>query len=268
MVTFIILSVIVVTAILAPIIAPYDPEENNLPDALQPPSLKHFMGTDQFGRDIFSRVIFGARPSLTVAFVSIFLASLMGVFLGVVAGYVGGYVDTVIMRIMDVFFAFPLVVLAIAVMAALGPGIINVIIVVVFVSTPQFVRIARGSALAEKGKPYVLAAKSLGVNDLRIMFRHILPNIVSPTIVQATVMMAWAILTESALSFIGVGIRPPAPSWGFLLSEARNYVVSGEWWMTLFPGLAITITALTFNFMGDTLRDALDPKIRRRARLA
>lgn len=254
--------------LLAPLIAPYSPTENNLPDALQPPSFKHFMGTDQFGRDILSRVMFGARPSLMVAFTSIVLATLIGVLLGVMAGYFEGRLDTIIMRVMDIMFAFPSVVLAIAIMAALGPGITNVIIVVVFVSIPQFVRISRGSTLAEKVKPYILAAKSLGVGDARIMFRHILPNTLSPTIVQATVMMAWAVLTESALSFIGVGIRPPEPSWGFLLSEARNYIVSGEWWMTLYPGLAITITALTFNFMGDTLRDALDPKVRRRARMA
>lgn len=262
-----ILALLILMAVLAPFISPYDPLKNNLAERLKPPSLNHIMGTDQFGRDIFSRVIYGTRASLTVAISSISLAALIGVFLGVVAGYIGGKVDTIISRLMDIMFAFPAVVLAIAVMAALGPGIINVIIVIIFVCVPQFVRIARGSTLSEKEKPYILAAISVGLSPYRIMFRHILPNIVAPIIVQFTVLMAWAVLTESALSFIGVGIRPPEPSWGFMLNEARNYILSGEWWMILFPGVAITITALTFNFLGDVLRDALDPKIRRRARV-
>ncbi len=262
-----ILFLLIIIAIFAPFISPYDPLRQNLVDRLKPPSIQYLMGTDQFGRDILSRVIYGSRTSLTVAVCSISLAAIIGVFLGIIAGYIGGKVDTIISRIMDVMFAFPAVVLAIAIMAALGPGIINVILVIVFVSTPQFVRISRGSALAEKEKPYVLAARSVGISSLRIMYRHILPNTLSPTIVQFTVLMAWAILTEAALSFIGVGIRPPEPSWGFMLNEARNYILTGQWWMILFPGLAITISALTFNFLGDTLRDALDPRIRRRAKV-
>ncbi|MBS7649214.1 ABC transporter permease [Candidatus Bathyarchaeota archaeon] len=262
-----ILFLLIIIAIFAPFISPYDPLRQNLVDRLKPPSIQYLMGTDQFGRDILSRVIYGSRTSLTVAVCSISLAAIIGVFLGIIAGYIGGKVDTIISRIMDVMFAFPAVVLAIAIMAALGPGIINVILVIVFVSTPQFVRISRGSALAEKEKPYVLAARSVGISSLRIMFRHILPNTLSPTIVQFTVLMAWAILTEAALSFIGVGIRPPEPSWGFMLNEARNYILTGQWWMILFPGLAITISALTFNFLGDTLRDALDPRIRRREKV-
>jgi peptide/nickel transport system permease protein len=262
-----ILSLLIIIAIFAPLISPYDPLEQNLSERLNPPSLKHLMGTDQFGRDILTRVMYGARASLIVAISSITLAALFGVFLGIIAGYIGRKLDTVISRIIDIMFAFPAVVLAIAVMAALGPGIVNVILVIVFVSIPQFVRISRASAITEKEKPYVLAARSVGASPLRIMFRHILPNTLSPTIVQFTVLMAWAILTEAALSFIGVGIRPPEPSWGFMLNEARNYILTGEWWMILFPGLAITISALTFNFLGDTLRDALDPKIRRRARV-
>jgi peptide/nickel transport system permease protein len=221
------------------------------------------MGTDQYGRDILSRVIWGSRISLIVAFSAVGLAAIFGVFLGMVSAYLGGVVDEVIMRVMDILLSFPVVVLAIALMASLGPGLGNVIFVISLVSIPVFARITRGSILSEIGKEYVLAEKASGCTGYRLLMKHLLPNSIAPIIVQASLCMADAILYEAALSFLGVGIRPPTSSWGMMLSDAKAFVLSGEWWMTVFPGIAITMTVLCFNFLGDRLRDALDPSLRR-----
>jgi ABC-type dipeptide/oligopeptide/nickel transport system permease subunit len=265
-IAFAFLILMIAVAILAPYIAPYDPVEQNVPRLLKIPSLENLMGTDQYGRDVFSRVLYGAQASLSVGFVSIALAATIGILLGMIGAYRGGLADTAVMRFMDIMFAFPSVVLAIAIMAALGPGVLNVILVVVFVSIPQFARMARSTIITEKEKPYVVAIKGTGASTLRIVFQHLLPNSMAPTIVQSTIMMAWAILTESALSFLGVGIRPPTPSWGWMLNDGRAYLITGQWWLILFPGLAITLTVLALNFVGDTLRDAFDPRVRRRGK--
>jgi len=264
---FAFLLIMIIVGILAPFICPHDPEEQDIPRLLKEPSLQNPMGTDQFGRDVFSRVVYGARASLSVGLVSIALAATIGILLGMIGAYRGGLADTAVMRFMDVMFAFPSVVLAIAIMAALGPGILNVILVVVFVSIPQFARIARSTIITEKEKPYVVAIRGTGASTSRIIFQHLLPNSMAPTIVQSTIMMAWAILTESALSFLGVGIRPPTPAWGWMLNDGRAYVLGGQWWLILFPGLAITLTVLALNFVGDTLRDAFDPRVRRRGKI-
>lgn len=266
-IAFAFLILMIAVAILAPYIAPYDPVEQNIPRLLKIPSPENLMGTDQFGRDVFSRVLYGAQASLSVGFVSIALAATIGILLGMIGAYRGGLADTAVMRFMDIMFAFPSVVLAIAIMAALGPGVLNVILVVVFVSIPQFARMARSTIITEKEKPYVMAIKGTGASTLRIIFQHLLPNSMAPTIVQSTIMMAWAILTESALSFLGLGIRPPTPSWGWMLNDGRSYLITGQWWLILFPGLAITLTVLALNFVGDTLRDAFDPRVRRRGKI-
>jgi ABC-type dipeptide/oligopeptide/nickel transport system permease subunit len=266
-IAFAFLILMIIAAIFAPYIAPYDPVEQNIPRLLKIPSPENLMGTDQFGRDVFSRVLYGAQASLSVGFVSIAIAATIGILLGMIGAYRGGLADTAVMRFMDIMFAFPSVVLAIAIMAALGPSVLNVILVVVFVSIPQFARMARATITTEKEKPYVVAIKGTGASTLRIIFQHLLPNSMAPTIVQSTIMMAWAILTESALSFLGVGIRPPTPSWGWMLNDGRAYLITGEWWLILFPGLAITFTVLALNFVGDTLRDAFDPRVRRRGKI-
>jgi peptide/nickel transport system permease protein len=266
-IAFAFLILMIAVAILAPYIAPYDPVEQNIPRLLKTPSPENLMGTDQFGRDVFSRVLYGARASLSVGFVSIALAATIGILLGMMGAYRGGLADTAVMRFMDIMFAFPSVVLAIAIMAALGPSVLNVILVVVFVSVPQFARMTRSTIITEKEKPYVVATRGTGASTLRIIFQHLLPNCMAPTIVQSTIMMAWAILTESALSFLGLGIRPPTPSWGWMLNDGRAYLITGQWWLILFPGLAITLTVLALNFVGDTLRDAFDPRVRRRGKI-
>lgn len=257
---FIIIVTVVFVALFAPMIAPHPPNEQNIATAqLEPPSVAHPMGTDQFGRDILSRVIYGARLSLQVSVTAVSVAIIAGVTLGLLAGYYEGYVDEAIMRGMDILFSFPAIVLAIAIMAVLGQSLLNLIIAIGVVYTPIFARVTRSGVLGVREEVYVTAAKSIGDSNLNVMLKDILPNVVAPIIVQATVSLAFAILAESALSFLGLGTPPPTPSWGRMLSSSRSFMQSA-WWTVTFPGLAIMITILGFNFLGDTIRDTLDPK--------
>jgi peptide/nickel transport system permease protein len=255
----VVLAVVAVAAIFGPLLTPYDPTLTDVPNRLQPPSLAHPFGTDDLGRDILSRVIAGARVSLVVGFVAVSIALVVGVPLGLVAGYYGGWTETAIMRFADMVFAFPAILLAITVLAILGPGVVNAMVAIGIVYMPIFARITRASTLSVREEVYVRAARSVGASDLQIISRHILPNVLTPIIVQTSISLAFAILSEAALSFLGLGAQPPQPSWGRMLAEGRSFF-SLAWWMAFFPGLAILLTVLAFNLVGDALRDALDPR--------
>jgi len=248
--------------IFAPYIAPYDPLEMNPPALLKPPSLEHFFGTDEGGRDIFSRVVYGARISLKVGFIITFLSMTVGTVIGITAGYMGGIVDKVLMRITDVFFAFPYLILAMAITAALGPGITNTMIALSIVWWPLYARITRGQALRVKESPFIEAVRSLGAGRLRIIFVHILPNCIDPILVQASIDVGAAIMWCAALSFIGLGAQPPSPEWGAMITSGSHYLRE-SWWYATFPGLMILIVVLGFNLLGDGLRDIFDPRLRR-----
>ncbi|MGN0799040.1 MAG: ABC transporter permease [Christensenellales bacterium] len=256
----VILLLIVLAAVFADLIAPYGINEYNYSEVLQSPSAKHPFGTDEFGRDIFSRIIHGARISLAIGFGAVTLAAIFGAILGLIAGYYGGFWDSLISRISDVLFAFPGLILAIAIVAILGPGLYNVVIAVVVFRTPTFARLVRGSTLQMKNSVYVQAARSLGASDARILFRHILPSALPSMIVQYSISIGGSIMTAASLSFLGMGASPPTPEWGLMLSNARTYVYMC-WHYAVFPGLAIFITVLCFNLLGDGLRSALDPKL-------
>ena len=258
----VVIGVMAVVALLAPLIAPYDPTAQNPLLQLQHPSLAHLMGTDEFGRDVFSRIIYGTRPSLAVGFIAVGIATVAGLAIGVTAGYCGRWVDNVLMRIMDVIFAFPDVLLAIAIVAMLGSSLPNVMIAIGVVYTPIFARISRSAVLGITTMPFMEAAHAAGTPHLKIIARHVLPNIVAPIIVQISVSFAFAILTEAALSFLGLGIQPPAPSWGLMLSSGRQFIYTDPL-LCLWPGIAIVLAVLAFNFVGDGLRDALDPRLER-----
>jgi peptide/nickel transport system permease protein len=258
---FIVLSLLVLVAIFAPVIAPYGYSEQHLESAFEPPSSKFLLGADEFGRDILSRLIYGARVSLQVGFVAVGLALVVGGFLGALAGYYGGFWDNIIMRAMDILLGVPSTLLAIAIAASLGPGLVNLMISVGIASIPFYARIVRGAVLSVRGQEFVEAAKAMGSGDLRIIFRHILPNSMAPIIVQTTLDVAYAILSAAGLSFIGLGVQPPFPEWGSMLSGGRQYIFEAPH-MTLFPGIAIMLTILSLNFLGDGLRDALAPKLR------
>lgn len=249
-------------ALLAPLISPYDPEEQFSSDARQPPSLQYYFGTDTIGRDVFSRVLFGTRVSLLVGIASMGIASLLGVTIGLVSGYYSGWPDTILMRTMDALLAFPAVLLAIFIIAVLGPSLLNAILAVGVVYTPTFARLTRASALSIREKEYLEAARAIGAPDLRIMSRVILRNSLSPIVVQFSLGIGYAILIEAGLSFLGLGVQPPTPAWGSMLGFGRNYMSMAPW-LTAFPGLAIFVTVLGFNFIGDGLREALDPHMRR-----
>jgi peptide/nickel transport system permease protein len=255
---FIIIFVILM-GIFAPLLATHDPNVPNVTNKLQSPSAENYLGTDDVGRDIYSRLLYGARISLTVGFLSTLIGAIAGVTLGIVAGYYGRWVDTLIMRICDVLLAFPGILLALAIVSVLGASTINVIIAVAFFAVPSFARIVRGSTLSVKKLEYIDAIRAMGSSDFRIIFKHILPNILSPIIVQATLYIASAIITASALSFLGMGTRPPTPEWGAMLSQGRSYLAQAPH-ITLFPGLVILLVVIGFNLLGDGLRDALDPK--------
>ncbi|MDF2067656.1 ABC transporter permease subunit [Bacillus sp. Cr_A10] len=247
---------------LAPILAPYDPYEINLQDKLQSPSLSHWMGTDDKGRDILSRILYGSRLSLGVGFSSVFFGAFFGIILGLIAGYYGKWLDTIISRCLDVMLAFPGILLALAIISALGPSLINVTIAVGVFSIPLFARIVRGSTMEVKKLEYIDAIRTLGANDLIIIFRHILPNILSPIIVQGSLRLATAILSAAGLSFLGLGAQPPSPEWGAMLSSGRDFIFSAPY-MAVFPGLMISVLVLGFNLFGDGLRDALDPRMKK-----
>lgn len=257
----IIIIIYLLLAILAPIIAPSDPYQINLLDKLKPPSMDHWMGTDDKGRDILSRILYGSQLSLAVGFVSVFIGALFGIVLGIVSGYFGGWIDTIIMRIIDILLAFPGMLLALAIVSALGPNLLNVMIAVGIFSIPTFARIVRGSTLSIKKMEYIDAIKVLGASDLKIIFVHILPNIMSPIIVQGTNRLATSILSVASLSFLGMGAQPPSAEWGAMLSNGRDFLYSAPH-IALFPGLAIAFIVLAFNLFGDGLRDALDPRMK------
>jgi peptide/nickel transport system permease protein len=252
---------LIVIAALAGVIAPYNPVANNVRAALQPPSSYYYFGTDRFGRDIFSRVVFGSQISLFVAIVSVAMSTIVGIALGLVSGYYRGWVDNLIGRIMDVFFSFPALLLAIGVAAMLGPGLNNAVIAIAVVYAPVFGRVIRGPVLVERGKEYVEAARVIGASSPRVMLRHIFPNVLSPLTIQATITMSQAILLEASLSFLNLGTQPPFPSWGTMLYEGREFLETAPWW-SIFPGLAIMLTVLAFNLLGDGIRDVLDPRSR------
>jgi ABC-type dipeptide/oligopeptide/nickel transport system permease subunit len=242
-------------------LTPYPPNEQHVQDLMQGPSAQYLMGTDMFGRDVFSRVVRGATNSLKVGLLSVAISSLIGIALGSVAGYIGGQFDNVVMRVMDIFFAFPAILLALVIVAALGPGMRNTILAISVVYMPIFARVARGPTLTVKAKEYVLAARSIGTRRSAILRKHILPNITAPLIVQVSLALSWAILTEAGLSFLGLGSQPPEPSWGNMLSESRTLLELAPW-LAIFPGLAIMFAVLGFNLLGDGLRDLLDPRLR------
>jgi peptide/nickel transport system permease protein len=251
---------LIVIALGADHIAPYDPVALNARHRLEGPSADFRFGTDRLGRDELSRVVYGARSSLGVAAASVSVALLVGTILGLVAGYFGGTADLVIGRIMDVFFSFPVLLLAIAIAAMLGPGVRNAALAIAVVYTPLFARVVRAPVISERHRDYVDAARVIGASHPAIITRHILPNVVSPIIVQASSALSAAILIEAALSYIGLGTQPPAPSWGTMLSEGRTFLETAPW-MSIFPGLAIALAVLAFNLLGDGLRDAFDPTL-------
>ena len=259
----IIFLIMVIQAVGADWISPYNPLKQNYRETLQSPNWKHPFGTDRFGRDILSREIYGARISLRVALISISMAMVVGGIFGLLAGYFGGWIDLLISRIMDVFFSFPAMFLAIALAAMMGNGEGNAIIAIAIVYMPLFARILRGSVLAEREQEYVTASMALGAKTVKIIFSHILPNVISPTVVQAAICMSYAIIIEAALSYLGLGIQPPTPSWGTMLNEGRTYLEIAPW-MSIFPGLAIMLAVLALNLMSDGFRDVLDPRSRRR----
>ena len=256
-----IVAVFVFLAVLAPILVPFNPVQGNLNDRLQPPGATHWLGTDELGRDLLSRILYGARVSLQIQVVAVVLALIVGVTLGSVGGYLGGHVDNVIMRAMDVLLAFPGIFLALGIIAALGPGLLNLMLAAGISSVPQFARIVRASILSLKEREFVEAALALGSGSNRIMFRHLLPNCMAPIIVQSTLRMATVLLTASGLSFLGLGVQPPTPEWGAMLSNARSYLIVAPHVATI-PGVAIMIVVIGFNLFGDGLRDTLDPRLR------
>jgi peptide/nickel transport system permease protein len=245
-------------------LAPYDPLAMDFTVRLAPPSWAHPFGTDDFGRDVFSRILHGASVSFRVAFIAVGISGVAGVTLGVTAGYLGGWVDEVVMRLMDVLFAFPAVLLAITVMAILGRGVENAMIAIAIVYAPIFARVTRGAVIAIRDREFVTAARALGQGHARIMALHVLPNALGPIIVQTSLSLAFAILAEAALSFFGLGTQPPEPSWGRMLAEGRAFLQQAPW-MGIFPGLAIMVSVLGFNLLGDGLRDVLDPRFRGRS---
>ncbi|MEF2071280.1 ABC transporter permease subunit [Consotaella aegiceratis] len=255
------LILMLAVALVGPFVLPYTPDQFDYSNTLSGPSLQHWAGTDEFGRDIFARLLFGAKLSLYIGFVSVSLGAVFGIVFGLIAGYYGGWLDSLIMRISDVLFAFPGILLAIGIIALLGPGIENVILAVAIFGVPAFARIVRAGTLALKETTYVEAARAAGASDAIIMFRHILPGVMGSVIVYLTMRIGTSILTAASLSFIGLGVEPSVPEWGAMLAMGRQYLMAGQWHLTFFPGFAIFLTVLSFNVLGDGLRDALDPKL-------
>ena len=260
----VIVVLLLIVAIASGFVLDYETQiiTQSITDRLQAPSAEHWMGTDQYGRDIFYRLLYGSRFSLSVGFAAVVISVVVGVPLGAIAGYFGGVVEDVIMRLMDIFAAVPQILMGIVLVSALGPSTVNLMIAVGITSVPQFVRVTRASVLTVRSQEYVEAARAVGITEGKIIFTHILPNCLSPIIVQTTLRIASAIIAASSLSFLGLGVPVPAPEWGAMLSEGRAFL-RGYSYMTLFPGLAIMITVLAFNLVGDGLRDALDPKLKK-----
>ena len=252
----VVLLVMCFSAVFAPIIATHDPNDQIF-EFLSPPSFEHLLGTDDLGRDLFSRLVYGGRVSLFVGISTVLLSAIIGVLLGLLSGYYGGWIDMVIMRYIDLQWAFPNFIIAVYLMAVFGTGLFNVIAAITLAFLDDFARVVRASVLSIREQEYVIAAKSIGSSNRRILLRHILPNTVAPIIVMGTVSVSYAILAEASLSFLGLGVKPSTPTWGLILSDARSFFSRG-WWLAIFPGLCIMITVLSINFLGDALRDILD----------
>lgn len=257
----VIIIVLLVFAIFAEHIAPYGYDDQLLSRRFIPPCNDHIFGTDDYGRDIFSRIVYGSRTSLLIALLSVTFSSFIGVILGCIAGFYGGRVDNLLMRFIDILLAIPSILLAISISSALDPGIINLMVAVGVGAMPGYARIVRASVMSERDQEYVEAARSIGAKDFRIILKHILPNVMAPIIVQATMSISVAILTAASLSFLGLGIAPPTPEWGSMLSAGRSYI-RDSWYVVTFPGVAIMAAVFGFNLLGDGLRDALDPRLK------
>lgn len=249
----------IVVALFAPFIATHKPDAISTKDIFLPPSQAHLFGTDDLGRDVFSRVVYGARVSLFVGFIAVGISTIIGVVLGLLAGFYGRWVDSLIMRFTDIMLCFPSFFLILAVIAFLNPSIINVMIVIGITGWMSVARLVRAETLSVQSREYIVAARLQGLSSLKIMFKYVLPNVISPVFVSATLGIAGAILLESSLSFLGLGVQPPTPSWGNILTDGQNNITSA-WWLSLFPGIAIILTALGYNLLGEGLRDLLDPK--------
>jgi peptide/nickel transport system permease protein len=256
------IAVFAACALLAPVLAPYDPLAQDLGSRLQPPSPQHWLGTDSLGRDVVSRIFYGARISLIIGIVVVASAGVVGTVIGLFAGYAGGFVDEALMRLTEVFLAFPALILAMAIAGALGPSLTNAIIAIAAVTWAVYARLTRGQILSLKRREFVEAARAMGASRVRILWRHLLPNVVAPLMVQASFDLGSAIIAAAGLSFIGFGAQPPTPEWGVMISEGRNYI-STQPWLSLFPGLAILFAVGSFNLLGDGLRDAFDPRLSR-----
>jgi peptide/nickel transport system permease protein len=257
-----IVIILIVIAALAPVITPFDPYDIDAAKVLVAPNSMHIMGTDEFGRDVFSRIVWGARVSLTVGIASVAIGASIGSLIGLLSGFIGGRFDTVVQRLVDMFMAIPMLVLALAMVAALGAGIGNVIIALAVVIMPSAARVMRSSALSIRERPFIEAARNLGFSQARILFRHVLPNCIAPYIIIVTAGLGSAILAEATLSFLGLGTPPPEPSWGGMLSGKTQRFMLEAPWLAIFPGMAITFVVFGFNFLGDALRDVLDPRLR------
>jgi peptide/nickel transport system permease protein len=257
----VLLLIMVAVALLAPVLAPYNPVEQHILERLQSPSSKYLLGTDQYGRDILSRVIWGARISLVIGFSSIFLGLVIGGAIGLIAGYKGGATDNIIMRIMDVFMSFPTLIMGLLVVAVLGASLVNLIVAIALTVVPRFARIARAPTVAVKQRDFVEASRAMGFSDLRIMVVHILPNIMGEIMVMASLWIATAVRIEASLSFIGLGVKPPTATWGGMIREGFGFILDAPW-LSIYPGAVILITVFAFNMLGDGLRDAIDPKLR------
>lgn len=253
---------VLICAFFAPWLVPYDPFASNTTMALQPPSTAHWFGTDQLGRDIFSRVLLGTRMDLGIAVAAVLLAAVIGTFLGACAGFYGGHVDRAVGRGVDIIMAFPLFVLAMAIVAALGNSVANVVYASAIINMPFYVRVVRSEIVVLRGAGFVEAARLCGNSDKRILWFQLLPNVSAPLAVQMSLNMGWSMLNAASLSFVGLGIRPPTPEWGIMVAEGSHYIISGQWWIALFPGLALTLVVLCFNLLGDGLRDIIDPRRR------
>ena len=255
-------AIVVFAAVFGPSVAPYDPLATNAAASLQPPSWSHWFGTDQLGRDVFSRVLAAARLDLMISVAAVALSFVIGAAIGSMAGYFGGWVDKVSGRVIDTIMAFPLFVLAMGIVAALGNSVENIIYATAIINIPFYARVARAEAAIRRNAGFVQAARLCGNGDFRILATQVFPNALPPLAVQASLNMGWAILNAAGLSFIGLGVRPPTPEWGIMVAEGANFIVSGEWWLAIFPGLALMFTVFTFNLLGDAVRDIVDPRQR------
>ncbi|MEO0679415.1 MAG: ABC transporter permease [Pseudomonadota bacterium] len=262
LIAFAMLGFLLICALFGPLLVPYDPLLTNASNALQPPSTQHWFGTDNIGRDVFSRVIVATRLDLTISVLAVAMSFVVGSALGAAAGYWGGWLDIVLNRILDTIMAFPLFVLAMGIVAALGNTIENIIYATAIINTPFYARLVRAEVNIRRDAGFARAAKLAGNSDLRVLAMHIFPNALPPMMVQVSLNLGWAILNAAGLSFIGLGVRPPTPEWGIMVAEGANFIVSGEWWLAVFPGLWLMMAVFTFNLLGDGLRDMVDPRKR------